>query len=94
MSKEQLVYIYHMLDAIKAIRSYTKGMGEAAFLKNKMAQDAVIRNLEILGEAAKRVAPSVRAAHLSIEWKKISGMRDILIHEYLGVDLEKIWLVP
>ena len=93
MSKDTLVYIRHMLDAIKAIEAYTKNMRHESFLKNKMAQDAVIRNLEIMGEAAKRVPKNLRDAYPAIEWKKIAGMRDILIHEYLGVDVEKVWLV-
>ena len=93
MTKDAFVYVHHMLDAVKAIEAYTKGMGREDFLKNKMIQDAVMRNLEIMGEAAKRVSKALRDAHPSVEWKKIAGMRDILIHEYLGVDQEKVWLV-
>ena len=93
MTKDAFVYVHHMLDAIKAVETYIKGMGREGFLKNKMAQDAVMRNLEIMGEAAKRVPKALRDAHSLVEWKKIAGMRDILIHEYLGVDQEKVWLV-
>ena len=92
-SKEGMIYIYHMLDAIKAIESYTKGYTFTDFLKTKMAQDAVMRNLEIMGEAAKRVSKDVREKYPVIEWKKIAGMRDILIHEYMGVDVHKVWRV-
>ena len=91
MSKEFLVYVRHMIDAIKKIESYTKEMDSQKFLNNKMVQDAVMRNLEIMGEAAKRVPSSIRSQYPSIEWKKIAGLRDILIHEYLGVDVEKVW---
>ena len=58
-----------------------------------MVQDAVMRNSEIMGEAAKRVSKDLRDINTLIEWKKIAGMRDILIHEYLEVDVEKVWLV-
>ena len=93
MSRNDLVYVRHMLDAMKNIRRYTKGISSAAFMKDTMLQDAVIRNLEVIGEAAKRVPAPVKQRHAQTEGRKISGMRDILIHEYLGVDLIKVWNV-
>jgi uncharacterized protein with HEPN domain len=93
MSKESLVYVHHMLDAVKKIQGFVVGFDEKSFLNNVLVQDAVIRNLEIIGEAAKKVPAVTRAKYLDIDWKRIAGMRDILIHEYFGVDLEKVWRV-
>lgn len=93
MSKDYLPYFLHILEAISNIEGYTSGMTEAAFLKNKLVQDGVVRNLEIIGEAAKNIPLNVRDKYRDIEWKKIAGMRDILIHEYFGVDLERVWKV-
>ena len=61
------------------------------FLKNNLIQDAVIRNFEIIGEAAKKLNDDFRATYSEIEWKKIAGMRDKLIHDYIGVDLWAVW---
>lgn len=68
-------------------------MKEDDFLKNSLVQDAVIRNLEITGEATKKLNTEFRQKHPEIEWKKIAGMRDKLIHDYIGVDLWAVWAV-
>lgn len=91
MKKDFRVYLFHILDAIANIEEYLKGVSESRFYKDKLIQDGVIRNLEIIGEAAKRVPVSIKEKYSKIEWRKISGMRDILIHEYFGVDLERVW---
>ncbi len=87
------VYLLHILDAINNIEEFTKGCSKEKFIKAKIIQDSVIRNLEIIGEAAKHVSASVRKKYASIEWKRIAGMRDILIHEYFGVDIDRVWQV-
>lgn len=76
-----------------SIRNYTQGFNEDHFLKNPLVQDAVIRNFEIIGEAAKQLDADFRAGHPEIEWKKIAGVRDKLIHDYIGVDLLTVWAV-
>ena len=91
MKKSPLIYLEHILDCIFRIKEYTDIMDEQAFLQNNLIQDAVIRNFEVIGEAVKKLDPNFRAEHRQIEWKKIAGMRDKLIHDYIGVDLWAVW---
>ena len=93
MKKDYKVYLYHILESITAIEEFTKGVRRGNFLRERIVQDAVIRNLEIIGEASKKIPPSIRNKHAHIEWQKIAGMRDVLIHNYLGVDLDRVWNV-
>jgi len=88
--KRDEVYLQHILDAIDRIIAYTED-GKAAFLKNSMMQDAVIRNLEVIGEATKALSKDTRLQHKNIPWDDMAGMRDVLIHHYMGVDLEIVW---
>ncbi|MBE0582241.1 MAG: DUF86 domain-containing protein [Desulfofustis sp.] len=90
--KDDSVYLVHIEDAIANIQGYVVG-GRETFLANKMIQDAVIRNLEIIGEAVKKISPATRARAPEVPWKQISGLRDVLIHDYFGVDLDTVWLV-
>lgn len=83
-------HVGHMLEAANAVRAYTKG-GKARFKASKMVQDAVTRQLEILGEAARRLSQPFRDANPQVPWRSIIGMRNILIHAYDDVDLEKVW---
>jgi uncharacterized protein with HEPN domain len=86
------VRLHHIQDAIARIESYVSG-GKDVFLAETMVQDAVIRNLEVIGEAVKGLSEDVRAEHPEIPWARIAGMRDVLIHEYFGVRLETVWAV-
>ena len=79
-----------MRDAIDRALKYTEP-GREAFLADPMTQDAVIRNLEIIGEAAKRVPEASRARAPHLPWREMAGMRDKLVHDYFGVDLELVW---
>ena len=67
--------------------------GREMFFASEELQDAVIRNIEVIGEAAKRVSPEARGRLAQLDWKRICGMRDVLIHDYIGVDLEGVWNV-
>jgi len=88
--KRDEVYLQHVLDAINRIIEYT-AEGKDVFFKNTMVQDAVIRNLEVIGEATKALSEEIRRKHSDIPWDGMAGMRDILIHHYMGVDLEIVW---
>ena len=90
--KDDRLYLHHMLERCHRITRFT-GPGRAAFMASEELQDAVIRNVEVIGEAAKRVSSEARGRLASLDWKSICGMRDVLIHDYIGVDLEEVWNV-
>ena len=91
MSRDYKIYLEDILKAIDKIQNYTQNISFEKFSEDEKTLDAVVRNLEILGEAIKNVPEEIRKKHPDIEWKKISGLRDILIHEYFGVDKDIIW---
>ena len=72
---------------------YLQNLGEAEFVASSRDQDAVVRQLTVLGEAAKRVSADFRNEHPEIPWKKISGLRDVIVHDYFHVNLEKVWRI-
>ncbi|MEX5218589.1 MAG: DUF86 domain-containing protein [Nitrospiraceae bacterium] len=88
--KDDRVYLLHIRDAIRNIIEYTT-TGQVDFVADRKTQDAVIRNLEIIGEASKRVSDSLKSAHPDVAWKPIAGMRDKLIHDYFGVNVKLVW---
>lgn len=90
--KDNKVYLLQILEFIGKIESYTRG-GRDEFLNSPMIQDAVIRNFELIGEAAKMVSDQIKKEHPDIPWRKIAGFRDILIHRYMGVDMDAVWNV-
>ena len=83
--KDDRLYLHHMLERCQRIRRFISA-GRDAFMTSDQLQDAVIRNVEVIGEAAKRVSPDTRGRIASLDWKAICGMRDVLIHDYFGVD--------
>ena len=91
MPRDFEVYLEDIRLAIGKIQSYTVGLTRDAFDQDDRTIDAVIRNLQIIGEAAKMVPESVRANYPAVAWKKIAGLRDILAHQYFEVDLDIIW---
>ncbi len=91
--RDNLIYIYHIRDCIQKIVSYTENISEDEFLSQSIIHDAVIRNFEIIGEATKQLSKEFKSRYPDIEWKKIAGLRDKLIHDYIGVDLWAVWAV-
>lgn len=90
--KDEAVYLKHILDAVKKIESYTSG-GRKTFFQSTLIQDAVIRNLEIIGEAVRNLPAEFRRRHPEVPWRSITALRNVLIHEYFGVELEIVWRV-
>ena len=86
------VYLAQILECIGRITSYT-ARGREAFFADSLIQDAVIRNFEVIGEAAKRVPEEYRQAHQEIPWRSLAAFRDVLIHQYEGVSLPEVWRV-
>lgn len=89
--KDDLVYIRHIFDALEKIVDYTKELSENDFISSPKTQDAVIRQLEIIGEATKHISKNFRDKNSEVPWKKLAGLRDKLIHDYMGVDIPAIW---
>jgi uncharacterized protein with HEPN domain len=88
--KDDKVYLISIIESIDSITEYTRN-GRTEFVRTKMIQDAVMRNLEIIGEATKKISQDLRDKHDDIPWRKMAGLRDVLIHDYLGVDLKMVW---
>ena len=91
MPRDYKVYLDDILEAVTKIRDYTKGLTLEGLKGDAKTLDAVVRNLEIIGEAAKKVPEEIRRRCPDVEWKRIAGLRDILIHEYFGIDVNIVW---
>lgn len=89
--KDDSVYLRHILESIEHVQDFMDGMSEEHFLKSALVQSAVIRQLEIIGEAVKNLSPAFRNKHKNVPWKDISALRDKLIHGYFGVDISLVW---
>jgi uncharacterized protein with HEPN domain len=92
-SKDLNIFLEHILENIEKIDNDFLELSEVEFSKNVMLQDATLRRLEVIGEAVKNLPLSFRKKYPMIPWKKMAGMRDVLIHEYFGVDMELVWKI-
>lgn len=88
--KDEKLYIIHISECIERIEKYTDG-GKEAFLASDLIQDAVIRNLQIMSESTTRLSDELQDKYPEVKWFKIRGFRNVLIHDYLGMDLERVW---
>jgi len=91
MHRNHRIFLKDILSSISKIDEYVGDFSFQDFAKDGMRVDAVVRNLEIIGEAAKHVPDDVRRKYAFVDWRKISALRDILIHEYFGVDFDILW---
>jgi uncharacterized protein with HEPN domain len=91
MLRDPRVYVEDILEAIRRMRSYTENMDFVAFAKSPITVDAVVRNLEVIGEAAGRIAEEIRTGAPEVEWRKIIALRNVLAHEYFGIHTKIIW---
>jgi uncharacterized protein with HEPN domain len=91
MRRSETAYLQLLLDAILQVESYLLDLDEAAFLGDARTQDAVVRQLEIIREATKKLSPEIRGRSPATPWQDIAGMRDKLIHDYFDVDLRRVW---
>lgn len=88
--KDDRVYLLHILECIRRIEEDTTG-GKDAFFSSRTFQDAVLRNLQTLAESTQRLSEDLKARHLQVEWRRIGAFRNVLVHDYLGIDIERIW---
>lgn len=91
--RNSTVYLDDILESIAKIKEYTQAVSEEEFYRDTKIQDSIIRRLEIMGEAVKNIPEDVKRLNPRIPWREIAGMRDFLIHDYFGVNLERVWEV-
>lgn len=90
-SKNDSAFIEHILESIRAIESFSRGLSKEKLISNRLKQSAIVREIEIIGEAVKNISNDLKEDNKEVEWKKIIGTRDQMIHHYFGVDLNIIW---
>ena len=93
MKKDPVVFLTHIIDSIQLIESYMEGRTEADLMESTGLQDKIIRRIQVIGEAVKNLPDDLKRSHPEVPWRDIAGMRDIVIHQYFGIDLEFVWNV-
>ena len=92
MTRDALLYLYDILESIEKIQQYTANLTFEDFVANNMAVDAVVRNFEIIGEAASHIPDNIQSKYSEVPWFEMKGMRNIMVHEYFRVDLKIVWM--
>lgn len=91
--KDDRLYLIHIDECIGRIESYVKGVNKQQFLDSTLIQDAIVRNLQTMAESTQRLPDKLKENNPEIDWFKISGFRNVLVHDYLGLDVERVWLI-
>ncbi len=91
ISRDNL-YLIHIRECLTRVAEYTSG-GRDEFMNDTRTQDAVLRNLQIMGESTQRLSETLKAAHPQVQWRDLAAFRNILVHNYLGMDLAQIWQI-
>lgn len=90
-NRDYVVFLEDIIDSVRMIEKYTKGYSQKSFSSDEKVKDAVIRIFEVIGEAVRHIPASIKKNHKEIDWKNIAGMRNVLIHEYFGVNTNRVW---
>ena len=91
--KDDQLYLIHIMECLQRVEDYTRDYNLDRFIDSHLIQDAVIRNLQVMAESTQRLSEALKEAHPEVDWYKIAGFRNILVHDYLGVDLDIVWQV-
>jgi len=91
--RDDKLYLIHIQESIERIETYLQGHGREDFMSSTLIQDAVLRNLQTLAESTQRLPESWKEKHSEVDWFKISGFRNVLTHDYLGIDLARVWKI-
>jgi uncharacterized protein with HEPN domain len=91
MSRDELMYLRDIIESCNKVQRFTKGISLSDLIQDERSYDAVVRNLEVIGEAAKHISTAIREQIHDVEWRKIAGMRDMLAHAYFGIDNDILW---
>jgi uncharacterized protein with HEPN domain len=89
--KDDKLYLIHIGECIERIESYVQGIDKEAFIGSSLVQDAIIRNLQVMAESTQRLSDNLKEGQPDINWYKIAGFRNVLVHDYLGVDIQRVW---
>lgn len=91
MKRDELLFVGDILGSMNLIERFSKGLTKETFMKDELRQSAIVRQIEIIGEAVKNISDETKEKYPKIEWRKIAGTRDIIIHGYFKVDIETVW---
>jgi uncharacterized protein with HEPN domain len=91
--KDERLYLIHVLECLERIEAYLKDVDEAGFLETPLLQDAVLRNLQVMAESSQRISDESKRKHPEIDWRKLAGFRNVVVHDYLGIELERVWQI-